>query len=153
MNINLPKLIRLSVLLSLMLVIGQSSGQLLKNVSSAASDSEPRQKYHLKFLTPNTVYPVRLKDHFGKKGNTRWYKHNSQGFIDEIALSSKFYSTETDDYNEGDKAVHLLILKSDPQTRFILDNYEPKRQESILKNSNIIYDYEYSFENSLGILF
>lgn len=112
---------------------------------------EVRQRYHLKFLSPYTQYPVRLKDHYGKKGNTRWYKHGSKAYIDIIALSSKFYSTE-DDYMGNARSTHLLLTNYDTKSNFVLDHYEPKHQDAIPRNSNHVYDYDYTFENNIGII-
>lgn len=82
----------------------------------------------IKFLTSFTEYPVRLVDNFGsyESSNTvieksKWFKHGSNSFVDELDQSSKYFSTEINS-NGG---VNLLLLNYDTKTNILLDHYEP----------------------------
>lgn len=176
MRVDLLKSISLSVLLSLVAIqafvkcdeannqLGELKGaQNVKGISPVpssskkvspsptTSSSEPRQRYQLKFLTPYSHYPVRLKDHYGRKGNTRWYKFGSQNFTDNIPNSQKFYSTENEWVNMGEKqAIHLLLMTYDIKSHFVLDHYEPTHQDANPRSSNQNYDYDYTFESNIG---
>jgi hypothetical protein len=84
--------------------------------------------YLIKFITPFTEYPVRLIDNFGSYESTnsimdksKWFKHGSNCFVDELDQSSKYFSTEIN-LNGG---INLLILKYDATTNLVLDHYEP----------------------------
>lgn len=136
------------LLLSLAALVATQSNN---SDSKAIGQGELRQKYRLKYLTSHTNYPVRLKDHYGIKGNTRWFKHSCKCYVDEINLFSKFFTTERDDF-ESRTVTHLLILNHEPKSNFVIDHYEPRHVDSKERdNSNTLYDYEYSFETNLGL--
>lgn len=91
----------------------------------------------LKFLTPNTKYPVILKDHYGRNNNTQWYKHGSKEYIDQLPMWNTYFKIQQDQFFNDSQ--NLLLLNFDyynPSTLPLLDHYEPKRHDSIIKNNS-----------------
>ena len=71
--------------------------------------------YLIKYLTPETKYPVELTD-FSNDSTTKWFKYGSQKYVDQLETFGSLLS-----FNKT-KQRNNLVLKS--FNKNILDHYE-----------------------------
>ncbi len=80
-----------------------------------SATKKPFGSYLIKFLTPETKYPVELTD-FSNDSTTKWFKYGSQKYVDQLETFGSLLS-----FNKT-KQRNNLVLKS--FNKNILDHYE-----------------------------
>ena len=102
--------------------------------------------FRLKFITPYTKFPVRLKDNFGNLKNTKWFKYGSNCFVDQLDNFKKFFSFENQMMHNSNSEINLLITDFNNQSFFMLDHYEPRHgqlDQNFLGQNREIYSIVY----------
>ncbi|CAF0761942.1 unnamed protein product [Brachionus calyciflorus] len=95
--------------------------------------------FRIKYLTPYTYYPSRLKDNFGYLKNTKWLKFGCECYLDELDNYKKYFSTEIVETDSSTSEFNLLLLEFNNNSDFLLDHYEPKHETNQLAENE--YDY------------
>ena len=101
----------LILILSVQCLFGSDNQKLL----NSAKKQEPTGSYLIKYLTPETKYPVELTD-FSNDSTTKWFKYGSQKYVDQLETFGSLLS-----FNKT-KQRNNLVLKS--FNKNILDHYE-----------------------------
>lgn len=102
----------------------------------AASNLVEARTYLIKFLTPRTVYPIKLVDHTTPVPNrhVKWLKYGSSYYIDQLDQHQNYFRMEREYLSSNHSSTsgprtNLVILNYDGRNNFILDHYEPKHEK------------------------
>lgn len=89
--------------------------------------SQPSGSYLIKYLTPDTEYPVEMHD-YSKKNTTKWFKYGSHAYVDELKELDMLFSFNK---SHGHSGNNLVFKKYAP---ILLDHYEtqPLFDEALL---------------------
>lgn len=101
--------------------------------------------YRLKFISPYTKFPVRLKDNFGYLKNTEWFKYGSNCLVDQLDYFKNYFSFENQINDSRGSELNLLITDFNNQSFSLLDHYEPRHDQldNFHENDREIYSIVY----------
>ncbi|RNA01624.1 hypothetical protein BpHYR1_008154 [Brachionus plicatilis] len=88
-----------------------------------------KEFFRLKFVTPYTEFPVRLKDNFGYLRNTKWFKYGSDCFVDQLDYFKDYFTFEDQNTQSSNPSLNLLITDFNNQSFALLDHYEPRHEQ------------------------
>ncbi|RNA01628.1 hypothetical protein BpHYR1_008158 [Brachionus plicatilis] len=134
------------------LVNGQSINH--KPIKQLEEKSRNYVAYLVKFLSPDTLYPVVLKDkrhiHPNKTyDHTIWYQHHKKSLVEISKFQTGFFGNESSFLDGKLVGNNLLLLKYETH-RKILDHYEPIhffKETSISKDDINYRDDEYEIKD------